>query len=77
MRRRNLFILTSFFIIGNTSIFYAQEEKTDSDKFTISAQIRTRGEYRNGALYPRNEGDSPAGFINERTRLCMGTGCID
>lgn len=71
MRRRNLFILMSFFIIGEASISYAQEEKTDSDRFIVTAQIRTRGEYRNGALYPRNEGILPAGFINERARLSL------
>ena len=36
------------------------------------SQIRTRGEYRNGALSPRGEGDKPAGFINERARLTLG-----
>lgn len=72
MRRRNLFMLMAFLVIGNMSISYAQEEKSDSDGFVVSAQIRTRGEYRNGALYPRNEGTSPAGFINERARLSLG-----
>ena len=54
MRRRNLSMLIAFLFIGNVSISYAQEENNEKDKFFASAQIRTRGEYRNGALYPRN-----------------------
>lgn len=72
MKRINLSILISLFVLGNISTGYAEKEKKDKDNFFISAQIRTRGEYRNGALYPRNEGDSPAGFINERARLTLG-----
>lgn len=37
----------------------------------MSIQIRPRAEYRNGALMPRNEGEEPAGFINNRARLSM------
>ena len=66
MRRINLSLLTLFLVMVNVSMAFAQDEKSDANKFTISAQIRTRGEYRNGTLYPRNEGDDPAGFINER-----------
>lgn len=65
-------MLISFFVIGNMSISYAQEQINDSDRIFVSAQIRTRGEYRNGALYPREKGASPAGFINERARLTLG-----
>ncbi|CDB11347.1 putative uncharacterized protein [Bacteroides sp. CAG:633] len=72
MRRRNLSMLIAFLFIGNVSISYAQEENNEKDKFFVSAQIRTRGEYRNGALYPRNESDLPSGFINERARLSLG-----
>lgn len=43
----------------------AQEE----NRFTIDAQLRTRGEYNNGAIYPRGEGQKPATFINEHARL--------
>lgn len=46
----------------------AQNEST----FTIDAQLRTRGEYNNGAVYPRGEGQLPATFINERARVSMG-----
>ena len=45
----------------------AQEE----NQFTIDAQLRTRGEYNNGAGYPRSEGQSSATFINERARISM------
>ena len=72
MRRKNLSMLIVFLFIGNVSISYAQEGNNEKDKFFVSAQIRTRGEYRNGALYPRSEGDSPSGFINERARLSLG-----
>lgn len=48
MRRRNLSMLIAFLFIGNVSISYAQEENNEKDKFFVSAQIRTRGEYRNG-----------------------------
>ena len=35
----------------------AQQQK--ENLFTIDAQIRTRGEYRNGVLNPRPEGEEP------------------
>lgn len=40
--------------------------------FTIKAQLRTRGEYRNGALMPRYEGDLPATFVSNRARISLG-----
>lgn len=54
--------------LSSLSIF-AQEKE---NQFTIDAQIRTRGEYRNGVLNPRTEGDLPAFFINDRARLSLG-----
>lgn len=51
-------------------VLSAQEEQ--QDEFSMSAQIRARGEYRNGALFPRNEGENSKSFINNRTRLTMG-----
>ena len=41
-------------------------------EFTIKSQLRTRGEYRNGALFPRSEGDLPASFISNRARISLG-----
>ena len=49
---------------------FSQEEKPN--QFTIDAQLRARAEYRNGVLSPRNEGDIPSFFINERARLSIG-----
>ena len=46
----------------------AQEE----NQFTVDAQLRTRGEYNNGASTPRNEGQLPATFVNNRARLSFG-----
>ena len=46
----------------------AQEE----NQFTVDAQLRTRGEYNNGAGTPRSEGQQPATFINNRARLSLG-----
>ena len=44
----------------------------DENQLTIDAQLRTRGEYNNGASAPRNEGQNPATFINERARVGVG-----
>jgi hypothetical protein len=44
----------------------------DEQQFTVDAQLRTRGEYNNGAGTPRNESQLPATFINSRARLSFG-----
>lgn len=49
---------------------WAQNSEKENE-FTMSMQIRPRAEYRNGALFPRNEGDEAASFINNRARLSM------
>lgn len=49
---------------------YAQDDNKENE-FTMSAQIRPRAEYRNGAVTPRDEGASAASFINNRARLSM------
>lgn len=64
MRRSFLFIL---FMAGLVSLF-AQDAENET---AISVQVRPRAEYRNGALFPRNEGEEAAGFINNRTRLSL------
>lgn len=46
----------------------AQEE----NQFSVDVQLRSRGEYNNGASSPRHEGQKPATFINERARLSLG-----
>lgn len=49
---------------------WAQKAEKENE-FSMSMQIRPRAEYRNGALFPRNEGDGAASFINNRARLSM------
>ena len=41
------------------------------DSLTFDAQLRTRAEYRNGALYPLYDDESAATFVNQRTRLSV------
>lgn len=72
MRKGNLLVCVAVLLMGNVFLSYAQEDDGKNDRIWASAQIRTRGEYRNGVLYPRDEGDKPAGFINERARLTLG-----
>lgn len=72
MKKKDSLALAVFLLLGNIAMSSAQENTGDQDRFFISAQLRSRGEYRNGALMPRNEGESPAGFINERARLTLG-----
>ena len=50
----------------------AQTIEEKDNLFSMSAQIRARGEYRNGALFPFNYGDDPVYFINNRARLSIG-----
>lgn len=52
MRITNLF--WTVVLLAPLSVF-AQQQK--ENLFTIDAQIRTRGEYRNGVLNPRPEGE--------------------
>lgn len=63
------FLLASLLLLVCSNSSFAQEPDGD---FTIKAQLRTRGEYRNGALMPRNEGDLPASFISNRARVSLG-----
>lgn len=67
MRITNLF--WTVVLLAPLSVF-AQQHK--ENLFTIDAQIRTRGEYRNGVLNPRPEGEEPTFFVNERARLSLG-----
>ena len=63
------FILASLLLLVCSNSSFAQEPDGD---FTIKTQLRTRGEYRNGALMPRSEGDLPASFISNRARISLG-----
>jgi len=50
---------------------YSQTQSPEN-QFSLSTQIRSRGEYRNGSLFPRSEGDKAAGFISNRARISLG-----
>ena len=63
MKKHLLAVSLSFLAIAA----WAQEE----NQFTIDAQLRTRGEYNNGAGYPRYQSELPTTFINERARMSM------
>jgi len=60
-------IIFAFGLLLFTIAATAQENQV-----TIDGQLRTRGEYNNGAGTPRGEGVSPAMFLNERARLSLG-----
>ena len=64
MKKYLLVIASVFIALGS----FAQ----DDNQLTIDAQLRTRGEYNNGAITPRYEGETPATFINERARVSVG-----
>ncbi len=68
MKRIHVILLFLLMLVFSTTLF-SQEHEGD---FTIKAQLRTRGEYRNGALFPRSEGDLPASFISNRVRISLG-----
>ncbi|MDH6358372.1 alginate export family protein [Parabacteroides sp. PF5-9] len=57
----SVFLFTIPFCYGQS-----QEHET-----SFAVQIRPRAEYRNGALMPRDEGESAASFINNRARLSL------
>ena len=62
-------ILSALFLATLPSVVQAQEEDTPENTFTLSAQLRPRFEYRNGAYVPLQEGEKPAILVNNRTRL--------
>lgn len=66
--RKFTFTLIALLAAGSLTPAMAQGKPAENE-VTVSAQIRTRAEYRNGALTPRSEGDDAAGFINERARI--------
>ena len=56
-----------FFLSVIVASAYAQRE----NQFSIDAQLRPRLEYDNGAVTPRDEGQLPALYISNRTRLTL------
>jgi hypothetical protein len=65
-----------FFIRSKTILSFcglvALTVPTVSAQFTFSGQLRTRTEYRNGQGTLLKEGDSPAFFTSQRTRVSAG-----
>ena len=57
-----------FFLI---MLFYTPHvySQTDSDQLRLNIQLRPRGEFRNGSITPILEGQQPAAFVSQRTRL--------
>lgn len=66
MTRLGIYI--SALLMACPALLSAQEE---DNTLTLDAQLRSRGEYRNGVLIPHSEDEQPATFINERARLTM------
>ena len=66
MKQSIAFFLGLLFLVS--PICWGQEKENET---AISVQLRPRAEYRNGSLMPRNEGASPAFFINNRARLSL------
>ena len=62
-------ILSALFLAALPSVVQAQEEETPENTFTLSAQLRPRFEYRNGAYVPLQEGEKPAILVNNRARI--------
>lgn len=67
--KKHVGFLTATLLLLST-LAHAQEANKENE-FTMSAQVRPRAEYRNGALFPREEGQLPASFISNRARLSM------
>jgi len=61
------------FLVSSICLFAQEQidEQVDEKTFSISTQFRPRGEYRNGAGFPRSEETLPATFVNNRSRLSM------
>ena len=55
-------------LLAIPTMMWAQDE----NEINIDAQVRARGEYRNGYQELRPEGAQAATFINERARLGIG-----
>lgn len=71
--KKRMIVFSGLLLFGSVWM-KADENETAKDKentFSMSAQIRPRAEYRNGASNPREEGQTPTGFISNRARLSM------
>ena len=45
--------------------------QAQENQFSMSAQLRSRAEYRNGSIFPRGEGDNFTSSIKDRSRLSI------
>lgn len=66
-------------MMSSGCLYAGNYSKVDSDnnknkEFAIDVQLRSRAEYRNGSLFPRESGATPTGFINDRARLTLSYG---
>ncbi|MDR0794510.1 MAG: alginate export family protein, partial [Tannerella sp.] len=50
---------------------FSQTTENKDNEFSMNAQLRPRAEYRNGVLFPHDDGAEAAGFINNRARISM------
>ncbi len=52
-------------------LFYTPHiySQNDSDQLRLNIQLRPRGEFRNGSITPILEGQQPAAFVSQRTRI--------
>lgn len=66
---KTLFLASFMLNFVNFSAKAQQVEDEKPNEFSLSAQIRPRFEYRNGAYKPLAEGEVPAILVNNRSRL--------
>lgn len=72
---KTLSVIISGLLFLSSGVIRAEENEHKDKKentFFMNVQIRPRAEYRNGVLFPREKGESAAGFINNRARLSLG-----
>ena len=66
---KNIQLFTLLVCLASALPLSAQDKQNET---SIDVQLRSRGEYRNGALNPHEKDADPAFFINERARLVIG-----
>ena len=65
MRRTMFCMIFSLFVGGMMA-------QPGDNRTMVDVQLRPRAEYRNGALFPRDQGELPALLITKRARLSLG-----
>ena len=66
-----LFLSVFFLMASGYALAQSQNEINKDKEFSVSAQIRPRAEYRNGAYRPLEEGEAPAILVHNRARLTL------